>query len=625
MANDKQDVYRNDINAFSKGMDSDTKDPLIPKDSYRYGENVRVNNGVLITLDGSTKQYNLEPSTGVNNVTVLSATLSRVLVRSEDKTIDGIVVFYIESYYDNSTPKLKCKIIPVNQSYNSYQMFSESIDPQLEEEYKNTTIDIEKIGQSGYDTIYFVDNVRPPRKLELIIESTNVDYVNVSLGSITKRAGVKIYDIVINVNVVDGEDSNTIVGANNNFIAYVRAYRKDMLPSHPSANASTTRLKQVSFTVGQSTKTAVFTIYPQDLDSWVFNLFYYKEGVVSYTDFIIGTPDKVIVDVGVLPESQKFIARSSQLSEGAITSVDSWDFITNGPIFNYFIDTPSLNVGVTKIYKSNLEDISNYVADGYHQHWSSPTINYHFRVVSGVITEYAINSGLVVVGTTPVGYQGYVDLVYTSTMFNRLSTVEITVPAIIETDSFKRAIIGNSPTLLNNELSYQLLTKDQLEIDAIYQDLVIIKIETIFSEQENSIYRNYIRKTYRYSVESPVGASVTFDMTAQVSASLGDINERAVAYLQIPAAATYLSATPAPGDPSSYTEVVQHTIAPGSYMDVLLEIETNITAESQTATAQSSLEFDVVTMIGSGVPTKIRLDGTLLDYNIITLRQLING
>ncbi len=629
MASEKQEVYKIDINAFSRGMDSDTKDQILPKDNYRYAENVRVDDGVLVSIDGSTKSYNIETSSGVNDITVLGTTLSRALVKSEGKTIDVIVLFYLESFIlgemITQNPRLKCKIIPLNQSYGIYQMFDEEIDISLEEDYKATTIDLDKIGQSGYDTVYFVDNIRPPRKIELIIESVDIDYVNVSLGSITKRPDIDIYDVVINVNVVDGENSNTIIGAKNNFTAYVRSYREGLLPSHPSANASTTRLKSVNFTVGQTTKTAIFTVYPQDLDSWVFNLFYYKDGAVTYSDFVIGDPESVKVSVGVLPDSQKFLARSAQDGSGADDDLTSWDFITNGPIFSYFIDTPSLVLNTTKIYKTNLESDSNYVEDGYHQAWNNSLQNYYFKVESGVITEFAINSAPVYVYSEPAGYQGSIDALYTTTTFNRLSTVSIDVPASISGDSFKRALVGDSLTILNNEISYQLTTRDQTEIEAVYQDLVILKMQTIGSEQENSSTSNLIKKTVRYSVESPSGASVKFNITASANASRDDVNESAAAFVQIGAAGIFLSAVSGAGDPASYTAPAEFTVLPGSYMDVYVEIETRITQDSQTATAQAEVEFDVVTMIGAGVPTKIRVDGTLLDYNIVILNQLING
>jgi hypothetical protein len=618
-----QEVNKTAINAFSRGMDTDTKDAVFPQDAYRYAENIKNEDGAVTKIRGSETWIGLENFSAGMELYLLGKEQARLFIQDLSKTTDCMVLFYFVVVGGAGT--FKVQVVPLDTTYPPYVAFSESVPSDDFDAYSKTTVDIEKIGQSGYDIIYFVDNVRQPRKLELVLKSFILDYVDISLVSVTERSGSPgAYDVVVRLNVKNAFSGGSTVNAQKAFTAYIRSYRPSLGTSHPSFNSGTDRLKSVSFNVGESTKTATFAIFPQDLDTWEFNLFYYKSGNTVFSDFLIADPESVRTPVGVLPDSNLIKVRSAQNGSGASTQQESWDFLVSGPVFNYYVDSIPIVVGTTKIYKSNVDDPSNYVANGFHQDWRVGTQNNYIQVASGVITGYGVNNGDVVVTAEPSGFQADVDAAYTTANFNRLSTVSITLPATISGETFKRVEIGNNLVLNNNAFSYVLTTRDQLEITAVYVDDVILRIDTV--EQYDNITSLTVERRRRFSIslESPNDKSLDLGFTQEASASYTEPEAFASAYSER-IGGLIATASPSPGFPVDTSTPDTATVASGNEAIFEVEAVTQRTDFDQSAAARGEVIFTSVATEDALTITKFRVNGTLYDYTLAGLNSTLNS
>lgn len=615
MAKKDLSVNRITVNSFAKGMDYDSPDNLLPQDNYRYAENIKIVDGVATPYLGTGAYEELATYVSGEEISVIGNTDARAYLISNSKSLEVSVIFYYT--FIGGASKFNIGIIPSDDQYGGLiNIYSEFCS----EDYKTTTVDAVKIGQDGYDTVYFVDNIRPPRKVDLKISSIVYDEVTIELDSLVDLASG--YTVNLNINLTEP--------ANNSFRVYVRAYRTSLGPSHPSTGSD--RLKFVDFVATDTTIALPFFIAEAELDTWTFEIFYTKIDGVIYSDFRIGNPYKLEIAVGVLPESQRITVKSGANRTASSTQVDSWDFIYSGTVYSYYIDTPTIVANTTKIYKSNKENPSNLVAAGYHQLWITPTTNQYILVnASGVIIEVDINNSIVVFDVVPPEYQSAVDSFPNNGggFYNRLDTVEISLPTDISGESFKRAIV-NSEEFLTSDFSYILETKSQLTVQPVYRDPVIIRIDNVFADVISTTTKQYEKYIYEFSLETPIGESMSILADLNVSAFSQDIGSptndiaRASAIVKYNSAITNtISVIAGPSDENnSNSDIVSLTIEYGKKMTVELLID--IDYDGGLANASANITFNTVVISGGGLPTEIRDNGTLIAYSLGALAKTVS-
>jgi hypothetical protein len=605
------------LNTFSKGMDYDSPNNLISKDHYRYAENIRISDGIAIPMKGSDRRGTIAGYSEDVYLNTIGSIEARAYITSIGKTIEGAVIFHLYQLGENQV-YFYISFIPSDEQYGSIiPLYSE----EATEAHKTTTVDCVKIGQDGYDTIYFVDNVRPPRKLDLKISSVTLDGVRIQFVSLVQET------LGYTVNVRVFSDSPTV----NAFRVYVRSYRTSLGPSHPSSRPEydSERLKFVDFSVGATTRNLAFRVYPEDLDNWTFQIFYTKVNGISYSDFIIKDPDRVSVAVGVLSEANKLPVRADASGNGAQTQLDSWDFIANGTTFNFYTETIS---GVTRVYKSNRNVTSNLASPGFYQLWTNSTVNTYVEIgTGGVFVDAEINNANVVFDVSPDEYQDEVEAHPNNGdgNYNRLATVNISVPSIISSETLKRINVGNSLTFTNNTISYTLTTKDQVVVNPVYRDDITLRLDNTYAEEVTNASRTYKKFTYEYSLIQPVDAAVTVQgsiYTSAVTQNTGPTDtpdtSSSSATIQVGTSITNTSSSSASDEFVSDSDAFSLTIPFGSKMIVTLLID--IRYAGGIAQAEAGISFTGLTVGVAATPTKISQNGTLIEYSIGALNKEVN-
>lgn len=449
------------VNTFEGGLDLDTDARLLANNKLRDAVNIditkRGDQFVVKDLNGETILFSFE-SLATKDVYILAVTNVSFLIQPTSETRPAILVFYVTSeerfiikalYTDNGTSQT---ILEEDLSSQDYLLL------------KDSTVDLDVVGKFGYDVVYFVDNRREPRKIECVTYQTNSNVMTLTLNSEVDGDGYKRVNLNLNSSSLPADATRV----------YVYAYKTGGPLSYIPINPLTESKKYLNVNYSGSNIIG-FNIYPEDYGDYTFQIVYHKEGSEIYRNFTIGNPYQVQISVGSF--NTFLIGLRSTLDQSSPAQTDSWEFLYNGNSFVGYIDTPTVQVGLTKVYLSEIEDPLNYVPDGYYQR--ADTFNTFFKVQSGVITEQDINNGTVLWTVQPSSIESDVrlaaDLIQEG-QFDRLNNVTIHVPQSISVGgvnyTFVETVannnIGRLKRSVSNNYTYTIEYKKDLTPVTVY-------------------------------------------------------------------------------------------------------------------------------------------------------------
>lgn len=491
------------INTFEGGIDLDSDIRIVPSNKLRDAINVDMRRSgdvaALVDLKGETVKKIIEDLNPNKEVSFLAATSNTFfLIEPTSEKFDSIVFFYIKKDGVNYQFIISAFLIDQNKIVDIYtEQLSESDYIFL----KDSTIDFVKMGQLGYDTIYFVDNRRQPRKLECLIERVNDNELTLLLDIVNDSTSSKLVTMDV---ISSGEISMP-------FRAYIYGYKLGGATRPSVINPGTETIKFVDFTEADTFKQVSFEIFEEDYGNWVFEIVYHRDGGNFYRNFVIGNPYQVNLPIGVLSSSDQLIVSTS--IEPSVNQLDSWDFLYSGGVITLYKDnsSPGWNVG-TKLYTTEIASPSNIAPDGYYQ---VPLTNTYVKVVSGEITEVQVNNGNVTFSVDPLDISSNVRAVSTfdEGNRNRLATLSYTVPQTITVSSEEYELsgitAGSKTSAGSNNWSFTLERKEELNVLASYLPTIVTLTATI---------NDYVNTgsgydvTFGVSMNRPISQDITVDV-----------------------------------------------------------------------------------------------------------------
>lgn len=491
------------INTFEGGIDLDSDIRIVPSNKLRDAINVDMRRSgdvaALVDLKGETVKKIIEDLNPNKEVSFLAATSNTFfLIEPTSEKIDSIVFFYIKKDGVNYQFIISAFLIDQNKIVDIYTEQLSELDYNL---LKDSTIDFVKIGQLGYDTIYFVDNRRQPRKLECLIERVNDNELTLLLDIVNDSTSSKLVTMDV---ISSGEISMP-------FRAYIYGYKLGG-PTRPSViNPGTETIKFVDFTDADTFKQVSFEIFEEDYGNWVFEIVYHRDGGNFYRNFVIGNPYQVNLPIGVLSSSDQLIVSTS--IEPSVNQLDSWEFLYSGGVITLYKDNSSSgwNIG-TKLYTTEIASPTNIAPDGYYQ---VPLTNTYVKVVSGEITEVQVNNGNVTFSVDPLDISSNVRAVSTfdEGNRNRLSTLSYTVPQTITVSSEEYELsgitAGSKTSAGSNNWSFTLERKEELNVLASYLPTIVTLTATI-NDYVNTGSGYDI--TFGVSMNRPISQDITVDV-----------------------------------------------------------------------------------------------------------------
>jgi hypothetical protein len=486
------------INTFDGGMDVDLDNKALPSNKYREGNNIDIrksgNSAAVTDLKGETVLAVIE-DLSVYSTTILAVIDAQFLVEPTGQVREALVIFYIRQSDSATEFVIKSMFLDNN---NTLILFSESITQEAYEFLQDSTVSLQKVGLFGYDVIYFVDYYRQPRKIDCVLYSTNDVEVTITLNGMHQMG-----DGRFQVQILVHQDGV----ANDPYRAYVQAYKTGQQGSSPN-NPLTNDILYAEFDGFNTLESLFFNIYPEDFASYTFVLRHYRDGNEIHRNFIIGSPNTVQVAVGVLEDTTTIY--KSNIDGSSMTQVGSWDFLYDGIISTPYIDTPTIEVGTTKIYNTELEAPFNLLADGFYQ---QTTGNQYIEVSGGVIIDVGVNNATLNVEVIPSGITSYVQSEATdfpSGIRNRLDSVSFNLPTSItntedEIYHFYRIVAGTKSST-NPIWSYTLERSSEINPQIEYlPDEVDLRVD-IINELENSP-GNY-ELTFRIQITSQLSTFI---------------------------------------------------------------------------------------------------------------------
>lgn len=449
------------INTFDGGLDLDTDKRLVPNNKLTLSENIDITKrgDSFVVKDIGSEQILFEfEDTTENGVVILGSQNVNFLIEPTSQTRPAILVFYVKEGFYFIVKAL------YTDDMSSETILSESITETDFNLLKDGSVDVERIGKFGYDAVYFTDNRRQPRKIDCVKYKTNDNSVTLSLNSDVDQGDYKQINLFVNSSI-DPEIPHRV---------YVYAYKTGGPLVYTPSNPSTDTLKFVEVD-SAGNFSVVFDIYPEDYGDYTFQIVYHKEGSITYRNFNIGDPFRVQISVGSF--NNYIIGLRDTNDQSSQDQLSSWDFLYEGNSFIGYIDTETVQEGVTKVYLTETEDPLNYVPDGYYQR--ADVFNTYFRVVSGVITEQTINNGDVVWSANPSeisqDIRDAAELIQEGNK-NRLDGVTIHVPQTISVNginyNFINTVVNMSlegnKTSQSNNYTYIIERPDDLTVVSNY-------------------------------------------------------------------------------------------------------------------------------------------------------------
>jgi hypothetical protein len=470
------------VNTFEGGLDLDSDSRLIPPNKLRGSVNTditkRGDQFIVTGLKGETILSVFEDSL-YSEINMLAATNVSFLVHPTSLTRGAFLLFYTKS--NESISQFIVRAIYTDDN-STEVILVENISESDLLFLNDSTVDLDVVGKFGYDVVYFVDNRREPRKIECITYQTNSNVMTLTFNSEVEGVGYKQINLNLNSSALPTDPHRT----------YVYAYKTGGSINFNPVNPQTETVKYLDVNYSGS-NTVSFKIYPEDYADYTFQIVYHKEGSLIYRNFIIGNPFQVQISVGSL---NSFIIglKSPSLFSFADNQLDSWEYLYNGVSFVGYIDTPTITLGVTKVYTSETVSEEFYVPDGFYQR--ADMLNTYFRVQSGVVTEQTTNNGNVSWSVLPESIEADVrasaELIDEESK-NRLDFVNIHVPQTITVGgvdyTFVRTVanddLGRSKISSSNNFTYQIEYKKDLTPvstyapDTVTLDVFIISVVKI--------------------------------------------------------------------------------------------------------------------------------------------------
>ena len=435
-------------NTFDGGIDLDSDNKAISSNKYReaYNVDIRKSGNVfsLVDLKGERIIAEIE-STEEYNVHVLNVTDANFLTVPTNSSERCLVVFYCRS--KEGVNEFLIKIVFLSD-FRVITFFSEEVNQDDYEKLSVSSIDVETVGQYGYDVIYFVDNVRQPRRIELVSYTTNDQSLTIHLESIEDGFNYKTLTLKLS-------NSHT---PKDSFRAYIYSFLSGNGSGIEPVNPLTESIKFIDFDASDIDRFISFNIYEQDYGSRVFQIRYHKEDDVYYRNFIIGDPSTVNVDLGII--DNPFTIMAGENVSPSVTHTGSWNFLYDGITVYCHTDEVPINIGFTKIYKSNVSSSLNLLRDGHYQAFNTPDENKFIRVQDGKIMEYRTNFANVEFSVIPQQISSQVrslSPVITEGNFDRLSELSYSVPESVTVGSDEFELVGINTTTKssnNSTLSY---------------------------------------------------------------------------------------------------------------------------------------------------------------------------
>lgn len=456
-----KDVF---VNTFDGGIDLDSDARTIPNNKTReaYNTDIRKSGDVSVISDIKGEDVlSVIDETVSGEIFVLASVDVRFYEEPSKTEKEAILVFYING--ENSY-KFIIKAFFIESS-SSKIIFEEELSDDDFTKLKDSTIDLEVIGQFSYDTVYFVDNRREPRKLECIITNTNELEVTISLNELQEIDNFHRVFLDIDSGDVPTED----------FKVFIYGYKKGGATRITPINPATEVIKSVQFLNGGSSVIAVtFDIYEEDYDDWVFQISYHKEGSVIYRNFVIGDPYIVEVPIGVM--NNTFLLKYSAFFNPSSVQTDSWDFLYDGSNFLAYSEDDTINPGTTVLYKNRFKKPENTVIAGYYQSIVDGPEENNFVLTdsTGLVLEYETNYGNVELDVYPASIKATAkaaSIVDDGVKF-RLDGVDLDMEPVVAFggDDYNLVSIVTGPTKRLNGASYQLERKRDLTPLAIYEN-----------------------------------------------------------------------------------------------------------------------------------------------------------
>lgn len=422
------------INTFEGGLDLDTDKRLVPNNKLVESKNIDITKrgDSFVAKDLGNEEILFEfEDTSSQEAFILGSVNANFLIEPTSETRPSILVFYVKEGFNFIIRAL------YTDDFSSEVILNEPINESDFNLLKDGSVDIERVGKFGYDSVYFVDNRRQPRKIDCVKYKTNDNEITLTLNSEIDEDGYKQINLFV----------NSPIAPNNAHRVYVYAYKTGGPLVYTPSNPSTETIKFVEIS-GSGSVPLAFDIYPEDYGDYTFQIVYHKEGSIIYRNFTIGDPFRAQVSIGSF--NNYIIGLRDTNDSSSNDQVPSWDFLYEGNSFIGYIDTPTVEVGVTKVYLTEIEDPLNYVPDGYYQR--ADVFNTYFRVINGVIVDQDINNGDVVFSTNPSVITEDVKLaaqLVEEGNKNRLDGVTIHVPQTIEVGGITYNFIN---TVVNNTL-----------------------------------------------------------------------------------------------------------------------------------------------------------------------------
>lgn len=270
-------------NTFEGGLDLDSDIRRVASNKSIDSINIDIKRSgdhfSLVDLRGETEIAELEDNLATN-IKVLNSTEARFLYYPTTESKDSVVVFYIASIGGVNYLKIKAVIVDTGEIIEIYE---ESISDEDFNTIKYSSVDTLVVGSFGYDTIYFVDNVRQPRKIECIVYRTNDCVLNIFHNSTDDLGSFKRVNLDINV----------ILSPVDDFRAYIYAYKNGFAHEENIYDGNTDTVKYIDVSTSSTSESTYFDIYASDYDDFVFQIRYHRELGVLYNNFLIGSPDSV--------------------------------------------------------------------------------------------------------------------------------------------------------------------------------------------------------------------------------------------------------------------------------------------------------------------------------------------
>lgn len=458
-------------------MDLDSDNRIIQQNKYREAYNIDItregNNTAVTDLEGETVIGVLEQVVN-DGPYILAVEVAQFLEAPTGKTSDAFIFFYIKENAGERKFVIKAMF---RKTGLQDILFEETLTQGDFEMLKTSTISTEKVGNFGYDVVYFVDNRRQPRKLECVVYRTNSAVVTLHGEGVV--AGNDYIDVNLRADI-----SGSV---NDPFRAYIYAYKNNSTLIQAPNNPLTETIKFAYFDGSSNSANVTFRIYGDDYAAYTFILRYHREGVEVYRNFNIGIPDRVDIPVGVLVN--QFVLKESPSNTPAQTQLFSWDFIYNGSILTAYMDTPSIAPG-TRIYRSNIARESALLSDGFYQNWNPSSANAFVRIQNGAVVESSINFANISFATWPVEIEPAVRagaLEITEGSRQRLSTVSYNLPATVTHEgksyTYLRTAAGTKESISTTP-SFVIERRPEIAIVAYYRSQEVVVMVSVIDVQE---------------------------------------------------------------------------------------------------------------------------------------------